>query len=660
MKPQNFTDKILREIFNLQSFRPYQKEIIENILNGKNTLAILPTGFGKSLTYQLPAYMLNGMTVVFSPLIALMKDQVDKLNNIYKIPSVALHSYLLKEDEDAYHNAIIDISEGTYKIIFIAPEKLDNEDVMNAIETQKISLIVIDEAHCISEWGHDFRPHYRQIIRFVERHKEAKILALTATAPLHVEKDIIQQLSDRCEIVRSGSQRKNLELHLIRVSGEMEKYTALSNIVPRLEGTGIIYVGTREEAARVCEFMRYIGISSNYYHGGLEEMRTEIQEGFMNDLWKVTVATNALGMGIDKASIRFIIHFRFPSSLELYYQEIGRAGRDGLISKCILLYDMDDVKLQKFFIEQAKPSPEKYSEVINVLDGKRLIDIELATGLGNREITNILVNLQDMGIVERRKDRYYRISDKEPDFTFYEAIKKQRLDSINRMLEYSSYQGCLMDYICGYLGDNKKIKCGKCTNCRSIRYDKYLHDKSKASEFAEVWIPVIEPGGRHKGGFSLAIHGGTEIGETVSLYKYEKRKPYPSWIAEKSAGIIKNRFERIDIITSIPSTLSGNIVEKFASETAKHAGIHYLQLLKKQRDSKPQKAMKNRAQKKINVKDLFTIRTGVDIEGKNILIIDDIYDSGWTLREASRVINTENPANIYVFTITKTRHSDDI
>lgn len=654
-------DRVLHDVFGFTGFRPFQETIITNVLEGKNTLAILPTGFGKSLTYQVPAYLLNGLTVIFSPLIALMKDQVDKLNNIYKIPSVALHSYFLKEDEEGYCKAITDIKDGRVKIVFIAPEKLDNEDVMNAIESQIISLIVIDEAHCVSEWGHDFRPYYRQIIKFVHKHSNSRVLALTATAPPMVEKDIISQLSGKSDIIRASSYRDNLELHLIKVSGDIEKYTALSNIVPRLEGTGIIYVGTREEAARVSAFMKYIGISSNYYHGGLEDMRTEIQDGFMSDEWKVTAATNALGMGIDKANIRFIIHFRFPSSLELYYQEIGRAGRDGFLSKCILLYDMDDIKLQRYFIDQARPSKEKYDYVLGAMEGKRIVDIELITGMSNTEVKNILMNLQDMGIVEKRKDRYCRISDRAPDFSFYDAIRQQRIDTLNKMLEYSNYQGCLMNFICRYLGDTNEIRCGMCTNCRNIRYERYLADKTMATEFSESWIPIIEPGGAHRGGFALAIYGGSKIGETVSLYKYDKKMPYPSWIVEKAVDIIKNRYGDIDIIIAIPSTLSGNIVEAFAMEVAGLIGILYSEILKKQRTTLPQKAMQNRVQKRRNVKDSFTLtQADYAIENKNVLIIDDIYDSGWTLREASKTINKAKPANIFVFTITRTRHSDDI
>jgi ATP-dependent DNA helicase RecQ len=358
----------LRSRFGIERFRPGQEEIILKVLAGQNVLAIYPAGYGKSLLYQLPAALLPGMTLVFSPLVALMHDQQATLSRRYGIACVCLTHVLQESNPRAFYAALGDIRRGRYRVVFIAPEKLDNDRVMDAIRSQPISLVALDEAHCISVWGHDFRPHYRRILRFVADVKPSVVLGLTATAPPPVEADILRQIAGATEVFRVSPHIPNLRLHIFRVEGEAEKLSCLAGIIPRLKGNGVVYCGTHEECENVAEFLNSCGIESTFYHAGLGPRRHALERDFLANRWKVVAATCALGMGIDKRDLRFVIHYRFPGSPEFYYQEIGRAGRDGQRAECVLLYDPKDRSLQEFFLSKSHPEPDDYGTVWMILD----------------------------------------------------------------------------------------------------------------------------------------------------------------------------------------------------------------------------------------------------------------------------------------------------
>lgn len=346
-------EKYLKKYFNFSRFLSGQKEIVESIMTGKDVVALMPTGGGKSLCYQLPAVISGQLTVIISPLIALMKDQVDSLNS-RGINATFINSSL---DNQEMEERISGLREGITKILYIAPERFSNSNFARLFETLKIYLLAVDEAHCISQWGHDFRPDYLSIKDHIKELKKRPIVAaFTATATQEVKNDIITRLElKEPEVFIRGFDRPNLKFFVRENLSERQRIKEALRIINSIKGPGIVYTLTRKEAEEAADFLKNNGIPSAYYHAGMRrEERTKIQNDFMENRFRVIVATIAFGMGIDKADIRFVIHAGMPSSIEGYYQEAGRAGRDGETAYCILLHSQKDVGLHYHFIVKNK------------------------------------------------------------------------------------------------------------------------------------------------------------------------------------------------------------------------------------------------------------------------------------------------------------------
>jgi ATP-dependent DNA helicase RecQ len=398
--------RALHEHFGFEDFREGQREVINAILEGRDTVVVMPTGGGKSLCYQLPALMKPGATIVVSPLIALMKDQVDALS-ARNLPATFINSSLSFEEQKA---RIQGVRRGLYKLVYVAPERFRSSHFVETLRSIDISLFAVDEAHCISQWGHDFRPDYLRLSASIEEIGRPQIAALTATATPYVRSDIIEQLKlKEPRAFVSGFDRPNLSISVVHTQKEREKIAHIRSLAAR-EGSGIIYTSTRKAVEQVTGRLQSAGLNAIGYHAGMDEAaRTKAQDDFMSGRSQMIVATNAFGMGIDKPDIRFVVHHHLPGSIEAYYQEIGRAGRDGLPSACVLLFNYADKRTQDYFIEGSYPPPEIVARVYQALVATNQNRIELSVSeiaaraavRNEMAVQSALIILEKAGHIER-------------------------------------------------------------------------------------------------------------------------------------------------------------------------------------------------------------------------------------------------------------------
>ncbi|MEP6635407.1 MAG: RecQ family ATP-dependent DNA helicase [Acidobacteriota bacterium] len=502
----------LHEHFGFADFRTGQHEVIGAILAGKDAVVVMPTGSGKSLCYQLPAMMLGGATLVVSPLIALMKDQVDVLR-LRGLPATFINSSI---DAIEQRHRIDALARGDFKLVYVAPERFRSGRFVEALRAIRIALFAVDEAHCISTWGHDFRPDYlrlRSVIQSLNAAKpRAQTLALTATATPYVRNDIIQQLGliNPATFV-SGFDRPNLTLDVVHTEKEREKIARIRRLAKTHTGSGIIYASTRKAVEHVAGGLQSLGLSIAAYHAGMGDgARVKAQDDFMSGRAQMIVATNAFGMGIDKPGIRFVAHYQLPGSIEAYYQEIGRAGRDGLPSSCVLLFNYADKNTHDFFIDGSYPGPGLVQDVFNALvqTGLKRIELSISEIAKRADVSNEMAVQSALHLLERaghiERAAGNRALSAEPPWATpsakspglespRKAMRRNRsiimLDSVagtklrinhdgvsqraalerrklREMIDFCYTEQCFRAHVLDYFGDpHHPGQCGSCGNC---------------------------------------------------------------------------------------------------------------------------------------------------------------------------------------------------
>ena len=721
----------LKEKFGLEHFYNDQWRAIERILRGERILLIERTGFGKSLCYQFPASLFPGVTVVFSPLIALMRDQVKKLC-AKGIPAAYINSEQSVEDNQ---RIIQQALNGQLKILYIAPERQENADWIDATRRINLSMVVIDEAHTISTWGHDFRPAFRRIINLVQLlPRSLPILATTATATKRVQRDIEDQIGGNLTTIRGSLIRENLQLQVVRVQSEDEKEMWLAAHLNEFEGTGLIYTGTRVSTEIYAKWLQYVGIRATEYNAGFDpDTRKVVEEGLMHNKWKCIVSTNALGMGIDKPDIRFIIHTQMPTSPIHYYQEIGRAGRDGKPTRIVLLYneqkDADtgvaiDSQLPLSFIDGARPSINKYQKVISLLQIEPLTEREIIkeANLKTTQVRVIKADLIDQGIIKevmygKTKRLEYQYNAPELDSKHFEMLRVSKLRDFHAMEQYVYMSEPRMKYLCDFLDSKEHVAYSNCdnTNLPKIRVTIDPIQEAKLEEFRNTYFPTLDlaswtprreglrlcfptPGivliekyakenadktvaeykdkinlseytstegeiiktllkkaSRLVNGYAASYYGVSNVGRALHRCKYENGGDFPDFLLQKVLSVYGKKFINLqaDLVLYIPPTHSGDLMKHFAMKFAQEMKFPISHNLIKVRTTDEQKIFQNAYSKHENVAGAFDIAES-EVRGKTIVLLDDIYDSGATLKEVGAVLTRKGAKYIVPIVIAKT------
>lgn len=587
--------------------------------------------------------------MLISPLLSLMRDQIRMAERL-GVRALTLNS----SNTDDWPAIEREVASGGCDILLVSPERLGNEEFETGVLPSirgGIGLLVVDEAHCVSDWGHDFRPDYRRISRVVRRlPPNVPVLATTATANDRVIEDVVDQLGD-LDVLRGPLARRSLRLQSIHLADQAERLAWLHRHVPELPGSGIIYCLTVADCVRVSRWLQSKGVDVAAYYGALEsEERTRLEERLLRNEVKALVATVALGMGFDKPDLGFVVHFQRPGSLVAYYQQIGRAGRVLDDAIAVLLNGREDDEIHDYFVSTAFPGEAALRQVLETIEaepGIKLKGIETKLNLRRARLAQCLTFLQVDQAIYREGGGYFRTPTAwAPEVDRWAGITERRRDELERMRTFSGSPGCLMELVTAELDDPSSAPCGRCANCAgeivSTGVDRSM--VGEAVEFLRRSHRPIEPrkqgipaGARSEEGRALSIWGDAGWGDLVRRGKYEDARFHDDLVAAVAAMIRSWRPDPTPAwVAAVPSLRHPELVPDFAQRVASALGLPYVGALVKRRETEPQKTRENSEQQAANVRDAFAT-VGSAPTGP-VILIDDVVDSRWTFAECARVL----------------------
>lgn len=677
--------EIIKELYGKDaSFREGQYEAIEATMTQKRTLVVQRTGWGKSLVYfvctKLMREQRRGVTMVVSPLLVLMQNQIEAAEKM-GLKCDVLNSAV----KDRRDDILSSLENNDLDLILVTPETLFAEDVQKRLRNIRIGLFVIDEAHCISDWGHDFRLEYGNLRKIVQQlPANVPILATTATANDRVIADLQNQLGDKVYVSRGPLTRDSLYIQVLNKPDKIERYAWILENVPKLEGSGIIYCLTQRDCDYLAEFLKKNKISAAAYYSrdgeDGEKLNHEIEEKFRTNKLKVIVATIKLGMGYDKGDIAFVIHYQMPSNIVSYYQQIGRAGRNINKAYIFLMYGKEDEEILNYFINTAFPTEQETKRLIDYIgdhDGIKIGQIVSAMNIRKSRIDKALAFLINDGFIRKDKGMYY-ITPKNffYDRDHYDTITTIRKSEMEQMKHLAQTKECYSKYIVSCLDDKTAKECGHCSNCLgkeiipSAVSEKCIHI---AEEYVNKLIIPIEPRKRwassrvtratkivhiNQTGFCISKYGDAGYGELVKQGKYSKEKRFSDELVGKSAEMLMPLIQenKIRHICCVPS-LRSDLVKDFTLRLASSLKLEFVDALEKT-EAKQQKEMENSAHQCANAYTSFWVKDGVRIP-KNILLVDDVVDSKWTFTVCGYRLMEAGAEKVYPFALADSSNRED-
>jgi len=669
-------------------FRPDQWEAIEAVLSKRKTLVVERTGWGKSIVYFIAAKILrdegHGISLLISPLLSLMRNQIEAAEKI-GLKALTINSTNLND----WPQIEEDILSGNCDLLLISPERLANENfrnnILNAVsENRGIGMLVVDEAHCISDWGHDFRPDYRRIVRIVNNlPSNVPLLATTATANDRVINDIKEQLGEDLLIIRGSLIRESLKIQVIKIADQSERLAWLDQNINKMPGSGIIYCLTKSDCNRVARWLRSKGINALEYHTELSSnkeeqkyLEEEREELLLNNDIKVLVATVKIGMGFDKPDLGFVVHYQRPGSLVAYYQQIGRAGRNLDTAYVVLLNGQEDDEIQEYFIEKAFPDDQEIQKVLTVIEdsayGISRSDLYKLLNMRTGRIENCLKILEIDRVISREKSIYTRTPIKwAPDTQRSKRVTEQRYQELQKMKDFVDLKTCYMKLISEELDAPDQRNCNRCSNCEGVRFfDDTVGDENAidAVNYLRGGFIELSPRKRWPAGIAdekakaIPREYQNEIGRILCSYgdagwgKYVKEDKnnngYRDELVDAAADLIKYNWAKEQEptwVTAVPSLRNPELVKNFAQRLSDKLCLPYVEAIIKNKEVSQQKLMENSYQQANNIKGAFAVKAVR--EDEPVLLIDDLVDSKWTMTICGKELRSNGAGKVYPFAL---------